>query len=92
MKYNLTILLSGKTTPAKKKAFTVKLEKLLSVFEGKIDKTQDWGELPLAYKVKRETSGNFMHYDLELNPKAAKQLREKFVLENDILRYLLIRL
>ncbi len=89
--YELTVVLPGGVTPAKKKSVIEKFEKLLKTLEGKIAKTDDWGEIELAYPIKKEKSGNFLHLNLELDGVAAKNIKDKLRVENDILRYLLLR-
>ena len=91
MKYFLTVILSDKATPAKKKSFGEKIEKLIKVFEGKVEKIDDWGEIALEHKIKGHTSGNFLHFALELERSRGGSLRERLVTEEDILRYLLVR-
>jgi small subunit ribosomal protein S6 len=89
--YELTIVLSGKATEAKKKSAITKVDKLISSLKGKIIKTSDWGKIELSYKIKKEESGIFILFDLELDGPSAKIINEKIRLEDDIIRYLLIR-
>lgn len=91
MHYFLTVILSAKTTPAKLKSFTAGIEKVLNVFEGKIVKTDNMGQLDLQKKIAGNTSGNFINFELELMPSAAKGLRDKMVTQEDVLRYLLVK-
>lgn len=89
--YELTIVLPGKVTPAKKKAFSEKLEKILKVSKGKISEEKDWGEIELSYKIKKDTTGTFLHFVLELDGALTKTLNGKLRAEGEIIRYLLIR-
>ncbi len=91
-KYELVVILDSKTTPVKKKAFEEKISKIVTVFEGKVLSTLDWGIKEFVYPIKKKDSGLFLIFTLELDPKAAKQLPSKFKLEEDILRHLLIKL
>lgn len=59
--------------------------------EGKIEKEDLWGERSLAYPIKRQTSGFYAHFEIKADPKTAKGLDKALDLEEDILRYLLIR-
>lgn len=90
-KYELTVVMPEKTTAAKKKAFQEGLEKTVKALEGKIVKTDDWGEKELAYKIAKSNSGNFTLYSLELNASKAPQLYTKMRVDNDVIRYLLVR-
>ena len=90
-KYELTLVLDGKTTPAKRKALMVTVEKIIEILKGKIGKIEEWGEKELAYKIAKSQSGYFIHYPLELEPSQVKALSLKLKMENDIIRHLLIR-
>ena len=89
--YELTVVLSGKATPAKVKTFKIKMEKAISGLKGKVAKVEDWGKIDFAYNIQKNTSGTFLQYNLELEPESIKLLKNKIKLESDIIRYLLIR-
>lgn len=89
--YELTIILAPKTSAAKKKTFLVKVEKMVELLKGKILKTEDWGEIELATRIKKQSSGIFMHFILKLNKSETKKLEEKLRLEDEIVRYLLVK-
>ena len=90
-KYELTIVISGKSTPAKKKSVGGMVEKLLKTFKGKVEKFDDWGEIDLAYQIKKSDSGVFLHYIVELESDSAKAIVQKLNLEEEILRYLMVK-
>ncbi|MFV1917062.1 MAG: 30S ribosomal protein S6 [Patescibacteria group bacterium] len=90
-KYEFTVVLAGKVTPAKKKSIIGKLEKLLKGVNGEVGKLSDWGEIEFAYPVKKNNSGIFLHFPLELEPESASNLDSKLNLEEDVIRYLLVR-
>lgn len=89
--YELTIVLPGKATPAKKKSTQEKIGKLLTSQKGKVNKVDDWGEKKLAYPIAKNESGTFLHFEIELNALSAKALDSKLNLEEDIIRYLLVK-
>ena len=89
--YELTIVLVGKVTPAKKKSVSADVEKLIKTAGGKITDTEDWGAREFAYEIKDERSGTYLHFKLELDPQSAKGLDSKLNLEESIARYLLVR-
>lgn len=90
-KYELTVVLDGKVTPAKKKAARESIEKMVQLFKGKVGTVEEWGEKTLAYKIKNSTSGNFVFFPLELEPGEAKSLTTKLNQEDSVVRFLLIR-
>lgn len=91
MDYELTIVLSEKATPAKKKAVTEMIEKMVKLFKGKVTGADDWGKIVLTYPIEKNNSGVFLHFRLELENQAPGQINQKMRLEKDIIRYLLVR-
>lgn len=88
--YELVTVFDGKVTAAKKKAAVEKIEKLVTVLEGKVVETLDWGVKELAYPINKLTSGSYFIFQLELPAPAAKAINEKLRLESEIIRYLLV--
>lgn len=90
-KYELTLVLDGKSGAAKKKKVIETLEKILTVFKGSIKESKEWGVKELAYKIGKSESGLYLFFELELDPATVKQLNEKLRVDGDIIRYLLIK-
>jgi ribosomal protein S6 len=88
--YELTLVMPGKSK-SKEKSIKEKIEKLVQVFEGKIAKADSWGEMELAYIIKKEKTGFFLYFELELPKPQIKKLNEKLRSDGDFIRYLLIR-
>ena len=91
MDYELTIVLPGKVTSAKKKSVTADLTKMVNVQKGKLGKVDDWGEKQMAYEIDKNTSGTYLHFPLELDPQMVSSLDKKLKLNKDLIRYLIIR-
>lgn len=89
--YELTIVLPGKATAAKKKTTQAKVEKAIAALKGKAGKVDDWGKRELAYPIAKNETGIFLHYQLELEPESAKNLDSKLNLEENVIRYLLVK-
>ncbi len=90
-KYELTVILEGKTTSAKKKAVLENIEKIVKLLEGKMDKVEDWGVKELFHEIKKNKEGLYLHIPLELETKSIKQLEIKLKATEAILRYLVIK-
>ncbi len=90
-KYELTIVLDGKATAAKKKSVTEKLEKMIKALKGNVVKVKDWGIKDLYYEIKKSETGAFLIFELELEGQGAKTINDKLRLEEEVIRYLLIR-
>lgn len=90
-KYELTLVVDGKAGAAKKKKVTEILEKMLSLYKGKILSTKDWGVKELAYKIDKSLTGLYTYFEIELDGKGVKALNDKLRVDTDLIRYLLIR-
>lgn len=89
--YELTVVLDGKTTTAKKKTAIEKLVSLVETFEGKTGEMRDLGEKDLAYPINKIETGIYLTFPLQLQGDSAKKLQDKLRLEEYVLRYLMIR-
>jgi small subunit ribosomal protein S6 len=89
--YDLTIVLAGGITPAKKTTLRKKIEELVKTEKGKLVKVNEWGELDLAYPIAKNKTGIFLLFTLELESERAKEIDKKLNLEEGIIRYLLVR-
>lgn len=89
--YELTIVLGGEASAAKKKSAIEKIEKLVSTLKGKVRKMDEWGKIDLAYPIQKKKSGIFLYFELDLGSSEAKGIPGKLKLESDIIRYLLVR-
>lgn len=58
---------------------------------GKIEKEDLWGDRDLSYPIKKQSKGFYAHFELETDPSIAKNLDKILKVEEDILRYLLVR-
>jgi small subunit ribosomal protein S6 len=90
-KYELTVVLDGKTASAKKKKVVDGLEKVLTTFKGAIKETKEWGVKELAYKIGKSETGLYLCFEIELDPAGIKALNEKLRTDADVLRFLVIK-
>ena len=91
-KYELTLILEGKTTSAKKKSVLETLEKSIKMLEGSISKAEDWGVKELFHEIKKQKEGLYLHMPFEMNAKSIKSFEIKLKAEENILRYLIIKI
>lgn len=89
--YELVVVLDGKATAAKKKTITEKIEKLIKTAKGKADKIKDLGTKDLAFKINKSTTGAYLLFPVEVDGAGAKEISNKLRLEEELIRYLLIR-
>lgn len=81
-KYELSVVIDGKASPAKKKSVTERIAKMVELLKGKVGKLTDFGEK--AY-------GIVLLFPLELVGESAKNLLTKVRQDEDIKKHLLIR-
>ena len=81
-KYELTVVFDAKVTAAKKKSLIEQVNKLIKVFEGKVEKEEDWGE---------KESGQVLHFLLELESSKVRDLATKLNGEEGVKKHLIIK-
>ena len=89
--FELTVVLPQKATPAKRKSILAGVSQLINEAGGKEVNAKELGNRQLAYKIKKEDSGFFVFFNLELEGLGAKNLAEKLRVREDIIRYLLVK-
>lgn len=89
--YYLTIVLKSDLEEAKRKTLLDSILKKMTADEGKVTKEDFWGNKDLAYPIKRQTKGYIAHFEVTSDPKIAKTIDKVLKEEDDILRYLLVR-
>ena len=89
--YYLTLVLKPGLEDSKRKALLDSLSKKLAGEDGKIEKEDLWGVKTLAYPIQKQTSGYFAHFEIQSDPKNAKGIDKNLKVEEDVLRFLLVR-
>lgn len=89
--YLLTLVLKPDLEEEKRKALLDGVVKKLIGEEGKVEKEDLWGNKDLAYPIKKQTKGFYAVYKIYADPKKTKELDKRLKLEEDVLRYLLVR-
>ena len=88
--YELTLIMEGRSTSAKKKATLESVEKIVKILKGKMDKVEDWGVKEMFHEIKKNKEGSYLHIPLELPSESVKQLDLKLKTEESILRHLIV--
>ncbi len=89
--YLLTLVLKPDLADKDRKVLLDSVTERLVGGDGKITKEDLWGNKDLAYAIKKQNKGYFAHFEIEADPKNAKGLDKILKVEEDILRYLLVR-
>lgn len=89
--YYLTLILKPDLKEEDRKTFLEGMKKKMTGESGKITKEDLWGNRDLSYPIKKQTKGYYIHFELETDPKIAKTIDKNLKVEEDIIRYLLVR-
>lgn len=88
-KYELALVLRSSLADAQRKKLLETVKSWLK--DVKIDKEEDWGQKPLSYPIKRETSGFYTLLRMESGNSVPLDLEKKIIANDNILRHLLVR-
>jgi len=58
---------------------------------GKVEKREYWGLRNLAYRIKKNRKGHYVLFNLDAPPPAVSELERNMRINEDVLRYLTIR-
>lgn len=86
-KYALTLVVKPDMDEKARKEFLDDVKTKL----GSIGKEEAWGMRDLAYPIKHQTKGFYVHFEFEAEPSKAPELDKYLKLEENLLRYLLVR-
>jgi len=87
--YQLVLVLKSSLSEPNRKKF---LETVKSYLKGaKFTKEEEWGEKPLSYTIKRETSGFYLNFLFELKEELSSDFEKKINASDNVLRHLLLR-
>ena len=59
---------------------------------GEIKEVNQWGRRKLAYPIQKQFEGNYVLTQLRLDPLRTKELEQRLLISEDVIRHLLIRL
>ncbi len=89
--YEHTIVLRQDISSSQIKQLTEKYSKLIEKNDGSIVKTENWGLLNLAYIIKKNKKGNYLHFKIEGNGKIIKELEKNESIDKNLLKYMTIK-
>ena len=89
--YEHTIVARQDTSPAQIKQLTEKYSKIVEKNDGEIVQTEEWGLLNLAYVIKKNRKGSYIHFKIKGPGKIIKELEKNEVIDKNLLRYITVR-
>jgi small subunit ribosomal protein S6 len=85
--YYLTLLIKEAVSEKDRKELLAALTKKM----GKVEKEDLWGERNLAYQIKHQDKAFYAHFEFSADPKEIKGLDNSLKLNEDVLRYLILK-
>ena len=89
--YEHTIIARQDTSPSELKQLTEKYSKIVKKNEGEIVKTENWGLLNLAYFIKKNKKGSYIHFKIKGKGIVIKELEKNEAIDKKLLRYLTVK-
>ena len=89
--YEHTIVARQDTSPAQIKQLTEKYSKIVEKNDGKIVQTEEWGLLNLAYIIKKNRKGSYIHFKIEGSGKIIEELEKNEIIDKNLLRYMTVK-
>ena len=68
-----------------------KNSKIIEKNEGQIVQTEDWGLLNLAYEIKKNKKGIYMHFKIKGAGKIIEELEKNEAIDKNLLRYMTVK-
>ena len=89
--YEHTIVARQDTTESQLKQITAKYTKIVEKNNGDIVKTENWGLLNLAYIIKKNKKGNYIHFKIKGSGNMINELEKSEKIDKNLLRYLTVK-
>lgn len=67
-------------------------KKLIESYQGKILKTEDWGQRTLAFRINKNRKGHYMLIEFEAPAEAVLELNRVMGINEEILRFMTLKL
>ena len=89
--YEHTIVARQDTSPAQIKQLTENYSKIVKKNDGKIVQTEEWGLLNLAYIIKKNKKGSYIHFKIKGKGNIINELEKNEAIDKKLLRYLTVK-
>ena len=89
--YEHTIIARQDIGTSQLKQIQEKYTKIVENNEGEVVKTENWGLLNLAYLIKKNKKGSYIHFKIKGKGNVIDELEKNEAIDKKLLRYLTIR-
>lgn len=90
-KYEIMFIVKADLSEDEEKATVKSFEKVLTDMGAKIVNSKDLGQKKLAYEIKKQVRGYYHLLNVECDSKAVKEFDRKALIDERILRHLIIK-
>lgn len=87
----MTLVIDPDFTSENQKKLFAKIKKIITDLKGDVAKTTEWGKKEFSYPIKKKNQGEYFLWELRLPEESTLDLEKKMKLEEEIIRYLLIK-
>ena len=89
--YEHTIVTRQDMSASEIKQITDKYSKIVLQNKGVIVQTQNWGLLNLAYEIKKNKKGNYIHFKIKGPTSVINDLEKSEVMDKKLLRHMTVK-
>lgn len=89
--YEHTLIARPDLSGQQAQALAETLGQLVGENGGNVAKTEYWGLRNLAFRVRKNRKGHYLHLNLEASPEAIAELERNERINEDVLRYLTVK-
>ena len=89
--YEHTIIARQDTSPSEIKQLMEKYSKIVEKNKGEVVKTENWGLLNLAYLIKKNKKGSYIHFKIKGKGNVIAELEKNENLDKKLLRSLTVK-
>ena len=89
--YEHTIVARQDTGPSQIKQLTEKYTKIIEKNNGEIVQSEEWGLLNLAYMIKKNKKGSYLHFKIKGPGKIIEELEKNEIIDKNLLRYMTVK-
>ncbi len=90
--YEHTLIARQDTSPSQIKSIQEKYTKIIEDNDGDIIKFESWGLMQLAYLIKKNKKGNYLHFKIKGNGKTIKELEKNEKIDKNLLRFMTVKM
>ena len=89
--YEHTIVTRQDVSDTQLNTIREKYTKLIEKHNGEVVKTENWGLIYLAYLIKKNKKGNFIHFKITGSGEMIKELEKNEKIDKNLLRFLTVK-